>query len=337
MLLLIVAIVSLLHAGPDPAWERVVDLRGPWRFHLGDDLDRTTASYDDSAWESIFVPASWEDEGFWGYNGYAWYRKSFSLSRSALRQTLFLHLGRIDDADQVWVNGHFVGSTGRFPESDYETAYFAERIYRIPAEFLRAGSNVIAVRVYDANLNGGLIEGSVGVYALRNGPELAVDLAGAWDFQPGESGTQTVPERGWTTLTVPAKWEPQGFSRLDGYAWYRRTVILPPRLRSEKLILVLGRVDDLHEVTLNGRRIGGSGSLDDPYVRGSEWQQLRAYRLDDVPLHEKNDLVVRVYDSGFEGGIYEGPVGVMTEAAFDRWRSGGSLLERLRSLFRLDG
>ena len=30
-------------------------------------------------------------------------------------------------------------------------------------------------------------------------------------------------------------------------------------------------------------------------------------------------------------------MGLMTEAAYERWRSGGDLLDRLRSFFRLDG
>ena len=280
------------------------------------------------------MPGAWEDEGFWGYDGTAWYRRSFALPKRDLDRPLYLHLGRVDDVDQVWVNGHFVGSTGRFPDSGYETAYFTERVYRIPSEYLRAGTNVVAVRVHDDGLDGGILEGRIGVYALANGPDLAVDLAGAWDFRPDDD---TSSRRGWTTLTVPAKWEPQGFPRLDGFATYRRAFTLPDRLRAEKLVLVLGRIDDLHEATLNGHRIGGSGGMQDRYVRGTEWQQLRAYRLDDVPLRAKNELVVRVYDAGYEGGIYDGPVGLMTEAAYDRWRSGGSLLERLRSFFRLDG
>ncbi|MEP0547989.1 MAG: sugar-binding domain-containing protein [Rhodothermales bacterium] len=336
MLLLLLALALFPAADADPAWERVVDLRGAWRFHLGDDLDRARAGYDDEAWESISVPAAWEDEGFWGYDGTAWYRRTFGLSKRDLDRPLYLHLGRVDDADQVWVNGHFVGSTGRFPESGYESAYFADRVYPVPAEYLRAGANVVAVRVYDDGLDGGLLEGRIGVYALTNGPDLAVDLAGAWDFRPGDD-TRSLPRSGWTTLTVPARWEPQGFPRLDGYAWYRRSFTLPDRLRSESLVLVLGRIDDLHEATLNGRRLGGSGGMDARAVRGTEWKALRAYRLDDVPLREKNEIVVRVYDAGYEGGIYDGPVGVMTEAAFDRWQSGGGLIDRLRSFFRLDG
>ena len=212
-------------------------------------------------------PGAWEDEGFWGYDGTAWYRRSFDLSKRDLDRPLYLRLGRVDDVDQVWVNGHFVGSTGRFPESGYETAYFTERVYRLPTEYLRAGANVVAVRVHDDGLDGGILEGRIGVYALANGPDLAVDLAGAWDFRP-EAATAS-PRWEWTTLTVPAKWEPQGFPRIDGYATYRRTFTLPDRLRGEKLVLVLGRIDDLHEASLNGRRVGGTGSMDDPSVRGT--------------------------------------------------------------------
>lgn len=325
-------------AGGGPTWTRVVDLRGAWHFRLGDDPAWATAGYDHRSWESIPVPGMWEEAGYWGYDGLAWYRRTVRLTERQLREPLYLHLGRIDDADQVWVNGHFVGSTGRFPESRFETGYLTHRVYRIPPGFLRAGSNVIAVRVFDVGNEGGILEGDVGLFTLDAEPDLALDLSGTWHFRPGEGARhRTEPADAWPTVTVPGRWEPQGFPTFDGYAWYRRTFTLPDRLREDEIILVLGRIDDLHEVWLNGARIGGTAGIDERAIRGNEWRELRAYRIPRRFFRTKNDLAVRVYDGLLDGGIYEGPIGLMTPGAYERWRSGGGLMDQLRSLFGLDG
>jgi sialate O-acetylesterase len=337
------ATASTSIAGGEPEWMRVVDLSGAWHFRIGDDPAWATASYDHSAWEPISVPGAWEDAGYWGYDGLAWYRRSFRLTQRQLREPLYLHLGRIDDVDHVWINGRFVGSTGRFPESEYETAYFAHRAYRVPPGFLQPGENVVAVRVFDEGLEGGILEGSVGLFTLNGELDLALDLSGTWHFRPGDDpGFRTAPTVTWATVTVPAKWEPQGFPDLDGVAWYRRRFSLPDRLRGDPgpepgqdLVLVLGRIDDLHEVFLNGERIGGTPGIERGTMRGDEWSELRTYRIPRSSFRTKNELAVRVFDGWRDGGIYQGPIGLMTESAFERWQSGGGLMDRIRAFFGL--
>ena len=61
-------------------WDRILDLKGSWKFSIGDDKNWANSNFDDSNWETIHVPAFWEEEGFYGYNGYGWYRKEFVLS-----------------------------------------------------------------------------------------------------------------------------------------------------------------------------------------------------------------------------------------------------------------
>ncbi|MEJ0034001.1 MAG: hypothetical protein WDO15_28375 [Bacteroidota bacterium] len=65
--------------------------------------------------EQIYVPSKWEDEGFNGYNGFAWYRTSFDgqeLEDKLGSYSIFL--GYIDDVDEVYFNGHKIGSSGSF-------------------------------------------------------------------------------------------------------------------------------------------------------------------------------------------------------------------------------
>src|SRR6185503_5616718 len=95
---------------------------------------------DDRNWSTIPVPASWERAGYDALDGIAWYRTSFTLDATEAAQGATLSLGPIDDDDITWVNGIEIGRTA---------GYNVPRRYAIPATALRAGTNVIAVRVSD--------------------------------------------------------------------------------------------------------------------------------------------------------------------------------------------
>ena len=82
-------------------WKRILDLRGHWKFEIGDNMEWAKPDYNDKDWESIFVPNEWEDEGFPGYDGFAWYRITFSAEDLMGHDILYLRLGYIDDCDEV--------------------------------------------------------------------------------------------------------------------------------------------------------------------------------------------------------------------------------------------
>ena len=58
----------------------ILDLSGRWKFSLGDDMNWKEERFNDNNWEKVNVPSSWENQGFHGYDGYAWYRTSFKLT-----------------------------------------------------------------------------------------------------------------------------------------------------------------------------------------------------------------------------------------------------------------
>jgi len=82
---------------------------------------------------------------------------------------MVIMMGKIDDIDQVYINGILVGSTGTFPKYEGGDAsssreYEALRGYYLPAGLLKKGQkNVVAVRVLDTGGNGGVYEGPVGL------------------------------------------------------------------------------------------------------------------------------------------------------------------------------
>ena len=129
----------------------------------------------DDSWAAIRTPALWETAGYDGMDGIAWYRTSFTLTEDEARQPARLSLGPIDDSDITWVNGVEVGRTTQ--------RYADPRLYTIPASALRAGKNVIAVRVDDTGGGGGIYGSPASLYVDVGG--VRRPLAGDWRFRVG--------------------------------------------------------------------------------------------------------------------------------------------------------
>jgi sialate O-acetylesterase len=322
-------------------WDRVLNLKGWWKFSIGDDMNWADPSYDDDDWEDIRVPSYWEEEGFYNYNGYAWYRKHFKFPEDFKGSTIYLYLGTIDDVDQVYVNGKLIGLSGSFPP-DYQTAYYAYRKYPIQVKYLqKEGNNLIAVRVYDAQMGGGIADGKIGLYYMPHSLVSDVNLEGEWKFKTGDNKewkNKNIEDKEWKTIIVPGFWESQGFSYYDGFGWYRKSFNVLEKLKNKKLVLMMGKIDDLDEVYLNGQLIGSTGHIYDDPSRNShsyEYEQFRGYYLPDslIKYNEENVVAVRVYDDWRDGGIYFGPVGLITQERYTKfWKE---IRKRHKNIFEV--
>jgi sialate O-acetylesterase len=306
--------------------KEILDLRGKWKLELGDDQAWGKPGFPDQDWAAVNVPGPWENQGFPGYDGYGWYRKWFYMPVEWKGKRLFLDLGCVDDVDETYINGQFVAYQGEFPP-DYVSRYGMQRRYAIPLYVLKPGeNNLIAVRVYDSQMAGGITQGKVRILEDRNPLTMAQTLEGQWKIHTGddlgwkEDGTS---ERGWTPVQVPAFWETQGLKGYDGFAWYRKTFTLDPRLENERLILFLGKIDDFDEVYLNGQRVGRTGSFPehgDANGGDNDFTQWRAYTLAAGALKKGTNIIaVRVFDKYFHGGIYEGPIGLVRRDTYLAW------------------
>lgn len=316
---------------PDPTdWTTLVDLEGEWAFRIGDRPEWAEGT-EGAGWDSIAVPAIWENEGYHGYDGYAWYRRSFALdtatARRAASEPIYLLLGRIDDSDEAFVNGVRIGRTGLLPPA-YDTGYYAYRIYAVPLDVLEAGDNTVAVRVYDGGREGGIMDGPIALATTDlvdpAGPPFVADLTGLWRFSPGDDPGWARPgleDAEWDSIRVPGAWERQGYRALGGFAWYRTSVTLSDIDAREDLVLVVGAIDDLDQAFVNGTLVGETGDLEDGSIEGEEWLEERAYPVPAGLLRPgENVVAIRVYDGPNEGGIHRGPVGLMTENAYERRR-----------------
>ncbi|MGB3464236.1 MAG: beta galactosidase jelly roll domain-containing protein [Cyclobacteriaceae bacterium] len=300
------------------AQDMLLSLKGSWKFRLGDKMAWAEADFDDSNWDDIYAPSEWENEGFNGYDGYAWYRKTFDGELLKDRYNLELNLGYIDDADQVFFNGQLIGYSGTFPPN-FTTAYNALRVYNIPQELVRDGENVISVRVFDTVLGGGIVAGRIGIYEERKAQYGAMTLEGLWKFSEGDNmvwKNAEFDDSDWAYLMVPGFWRYIGKKNFESYGWYRKSFRLPERLDDKELTIILGLIDDFDEVYLNGRLIGRTNDYRD-FGHSQSYRKLRIYPVPDEVINYEGDniLSVRIKDLGGEAGIYKGPL-VIVESRY---------------------
>jgi sialate O-acetylesterase len=68
--------------------------------------------YTPKAWKNIHIPGYWEDQGLNKLNGVVWYRREIRIPASMTGTQAKLFMGRIVDADRIYVNGKEVGNIG---------------------------------------------------------------------------------------------------------------------------------------------------------------------------------------------------------------------------------
>ncbi len=138
---------------------------------------------DDSAWETVdMLDEEWATDGLNPINGSHWFRKSFEVPAQWAGKAATVRLGCIVDADSVYVNGTFVGTTG------YQ---YPPRIYQVPEGVLHAGQNNITVRlISQSGLPHFVPEKPYkivlgGQNLLSDEPQPEVSLAGQWKHKVG--------------------------------------------------------------------------------------------------------------------------------------------------------
>ncbi len=169
-------------------------------------------SIDTSDWSTMNVPGYWADGELDNINGVVWFRKEFDLPDVMAGKPARLELGRIVDADKTYVNGRFVGEV---------TYQYPPRKYDVPANVLKAGKNVVTVRVISNIGRGG--------FATDKPYELTVagrtiDLKGPWKYKLGAEMEPLQPE-------TFIRFQPEGLYnamiapllnyRIKGVIWYQ--------------------------------------------------------------------------------------------------------------------
>lgn len=137
--------------------------------------------YDASDWQTVKLPASWKEMGLDSVKGAVWFRKEIDVPHSMAGKPAKLYMGTIVDSDWTYVNGVPVGFTSyRYPPRKYE----------VPAELLKPGKNVIALRVISNDGNGEFVKDKI--YRLFNGDH-EISLEGEWQCRIGAAVDHPLP------------------------------------------------------------------------------------------------------------------------------------------------
>lgn len=127
---------------------------------------------DDQSWQKMKVPGAWEGQQLPDFDGEVWFRHHFNIAAADAGKPAELSLGPIDDNDVTYINGTRVGSTN---------LYSAARVYQIPADVLKAGDNVISVKIQDTGGGGGFTGDPSDLSVNIAGHKQS--LAGNWAFR----------------------------------------------------------------------------------------------------------------------------------------------------------
>ena len=141
------------------------------KFKFGDNPEWKNKKFDDSSWQEMLTTVRWDNQGYVGYvDEYGWYRIHFNpaeiLKTSDSKSALKIYCGRIDDADEIFINGQKIDGGGRMPDNPegYESAWQDDRWYIVSLSdglINLDGDNVLAIRVWNGDGDGGMYHGPV--------------------------------------------------------------------------------------------------------------------------------------------------------------------------------
>ncbi|HNY14993.1 MAG TPA: sialate O-acetylesterase [Bacteroidales bacterium] len=191
------------------------------------DIDKGTAGpkpwydtgYIPEGWHKFWLPGYWDDQGVRDLHGVVWFRKEIIVPESMTGKEAKLMLGRIVDADQVYVNGVLSGNV---------TYQYPPRRYILPAGLLKPGKNLIVIRITNNSGKGGFVPDKP--YFLAAGTD-TIDLRGEWMYKVGQAFRNDTDEPVRPVQSVSMQNEPTGLYntmvhplinfRIRGILWYQ--------------------------------------------------------------------------------------------------------------------
>ncbi len=186
-----------------------------------EDLGMTEKWYDPGyspkGWHTIAIPGFWEDQGARNLHGIVWYRREIDVPASMTGKPAKIFLGRIVDADEVYIDGQKIGNT---------TYLYPQRRYAIPEGLLEPGRNLIVIRVSNYSGKGGFVPDKP--YQLIAGND-TLNLTGYYQYKagfistpgqdfraPAGTATQNQPTALYNTMIAPLT-----NYTIKGFVWYQ--------------------------------------------------------------------------------------------------------------------
>jgi beta-galactosidase len=240
-----------------------------WKFAIGDDMNRAAVDFDDSAWKLVRIPAGLGGMGYEKTRSMGWFRRGIDVPKELQEKDFLLKIGVVDDADEAFFNGVKIGGIGGMPPAyDSSTGSWGiPRIYPVPARLVKESGNVLAVRMYNHEGEGGI---------LRTLPDFSV----VGPFSPESEGG---PATGHT---------------VGGTGWYRKHFKQEAADAGKLVSILFDGVYMNSDVWINGHLLGSR-----PYGYSAFAYDLSPHLK---PVGEENVLSVRVRNEGKNSRWYSG-------------------------------
>ena len=133
--------------------EQIGKLAEKWRFALDPKSEGVAGKwfapdFEHSGWEELLVTKHWEDQGHAGYDGYAWYRTTLTLTADQAKGPVSLHFAGVDAEAWVYLDAKEIG---------HHDGWDVPFAITIPQDMVVAGKAMsLAVRVFDSSAKGGM-------------------------------------------------------------------------------------------------------------------------------------------------------------------------------------
>jgi sialate O-acetylesterase len=233
-------------------------------------------------WKNINIPGYWEDQGIKDLNGVVWYRKEIDVPASMIGKPAKVFLGRIIDADELYINGKRIGNT---------TYQYPQRRYAVAPDVLKAGKSIFVIRVRNDAGKGGFVPDKP--YCIFSGND-TVDLKGAWQYKVGDV---FIPRSGFGGGGIAAHLQPDALYNamvapvinytIKGFVWYQGESNSSRAAEYEKLqpALINDWRSKWKQDELPFLYVQLPGFMDYNYIPSeSQWAALRAAQLKSLSI-----------------------------------------------------
>lgn len=186
-------------------------------------------------WKDIEIPNPLERVYGEASDGSYWFAREIEIPSSLAGKPMEFKATSLDDHDITYFNGVEIGRTGEETPNPFDTP----RAYKIPANLVKAGKNIISIRIFDSAHAGGIFPEKIFLLA-NDGSE--IDLKGPWKV----TAEKILPARKWHPDYLPlvkinrngatlynAMFAPLKGVKVDAILWYQGESNAGDKLYSE--------------------------------------------------------------------------------------------------------
>jgi sialate O-acetylesterase len=172
-------------------------------------------NYNTKDWKDIELPVYWSKAKIQPNDGVIWVTRTIELTdKDLVADNLQLSIGRVDNEDMTYLNGHEVGKS---------TNKDMDRLYNVAKENFVVGKNTLTIRVKNVGDIGGFRSFAKDLYlqtATRK-----ISIAGTWKYKAGTPDIEPVPERQHPTKYATSLYNgmvaPFFGIKIKGIIWYQ--------------------------------------------------------------------------------------------------------------------